>query len=1127
MPLAGIDPDGDWVTLQSIEQPEAPLGEVRVTGTDTLSYTAFDAPGIDRIRYVAADPGGATVTGELTVLVVAPTDAARPPVAPDLAVSVRPGGSIRIDPLAAVVDPGGQSVRLADPAFTVTDGLDVQIEEQSFILAAPPEPTVGTLRYTVVNAKGLTATGTVRVTVSPDAPMPDPLAKDVFVQPADLTADSDTVDVDLRGSVTNRSGRSDRLTLSVDPSSVASASLVDGRTIRVTMSAARQIVAYRVVDANGAQAGAFIVVPPRAQLVGPQLRTGVGPIVLDAGLSVDVTIGDYVTVGGAAQDEVTIAPDPEPRITQGTVVRSSATRLTLSAPSTAGGSAAMYVPIAAGSGPPVVLGIPVRIEPRLIPPPKLDSTTVPVESGTSVVVDLAALTTTHDDRQAESVSWGVGSGGSGVSAAIQGSTVTVSAAADVPRGTRVDLPIDVTDGDGKNGRGTLTVTVTGSTKPLPTVVDQQVGQGRGGAPVSVDMLTGSDDPVGLGLTVTGVRVLDGAAGIGTGPTVSGGTVSLTPAAGFVGEIVVAADVLDATKDPDRQVTATLRVQIQDRPSAPGVPAAVPGTLTARSVQLQWAPADANGAPVQNYTVTGSGIRQDCAGSDSTCVIGGLTPGQAYVFVVTATNAVGESGPSAPSAVIVPDVAPSTPGAPVAQYVTRGQISVGWSTPTGDFTPVSVMSLQVLRGDRGGSEEVVQVIDSATSPTVLTDLDPSGSYRFQVRAANQQGLSDWSAPSDALVPSGVPSAPADLTAQFVFDTGRRGIQVTWGPPGDDGGEAITSYRLTVNGADAGSGDGAWRTAFVPLEGNDPVSVSVTARNGRGEGPAAIGTVAPFGRPAQVTGLTVAPGNVSLTAGWNPADSPGRPVADYQYRVDGGAWRGVGPATSTTIPALTNGTTYQVEVRACNGESGFSDDVRCGPASDRAAGTPSGPLTDPKITVTLPDKWGSTVQVDWSLPGGNGREVVSQTVTINGSDIPPAPGQWREDVGYGVKVTATVQYCVATGTTPECRDASGTGSTANLFTVATAALAPLTGTCAVPTPYEGEWRTQATCSPGTWVEAPTAADLLCVRTGPSYPEFPAGNPAPAPFKQVNLWYQDKDRNWYRTPVLVKPDSKIPTC
>jgi hypothetical protein len=636
------------------------------------------------------------------------------------------------------------------------------------------------------------------------------------------------------------------------------------------------------------------------------------------------------------------------------------------------------------------------------------------------------------------------------------------------------------------------------------------------------MLTGSDDPVGLGLTVTGVRVLDGAAGLGSGPTVSGGTVSLTPAAGFVGEIVVAADVLDGTKDPDRQVTATLQVQIQDRPSAPGVPAAVPGTVTARSVQLQWEPADANGAPVQNYTVTGGGLRQDCPGSDSTCVIGGLTPGQAYVFVVTATNSVGESAASAPSAVIVPDVSPSVPEAPAAQYVTRGQISVSWSTPTGDFTPVSVMSLQVLRGD-----EVVQVIDSATSPTVLTGLDSAGSYRFQVRAANQQGFSDWSAPSEAMVPSGVPAAPTDLSTQFVFDPGRRGLQVSWGPPGDDGGEPIGSYRLAVNGAEAGSGDGNWRSAFVPLDGNDPVTVSVTARNGRGEGPAVTGMVAPFGRPAQVTGLLVTAGDSSLSAGWTPADSPGRPIADYQYRLDGGPWRGVGPATSTTIPALTNGTTYQVEVRACNGESGFSEDVRCGPASDRASGTPAGPLTAPKVTVSLPEKWGSVAQVDWSFPGGNGRDVVSQTVTINGSGIAPAPARWREDVGYGTTVTATVQYCVGAGSTQECKDATATGSTANLFTVATRALTPLTGTCAVPAPYEGEWRTQATCSPGTWVEAPKPADLLCVRTGPSYPEFPAGNPAPSPFNPVNVWYQDKDRNWYRQPVFLDPDSSIPTC
>jgi hypothetical protein len=570
------------------------------------------------------------------------------------------------------------------------------------------------------------------------------------------------------------------------------------------------------------------------------------------------------------------------------------------------------------------------------------------------------------------------------------------------------------------------------------------------------------------------------------------------------------------------------VQIQDRPSAPGVPAAVPGTVTARSVQLQWEPADANGAPVQTYTVTGNGLRQDCPGSDSSCVIGGLTPGQAYVFVVTATNSVGESAPSAPSAVIVPDVAPSAPAAPVAEYVARGQISVSWSVPTGDFTPVSVMALQVLRGD-----EVVQVVDSASSPTVLSGLDSAGSYRFQVRAANQQGLSEWSPPSDALVPSGVPSAPTGLSAQFVYDAGRRGVQVEWGPPGDDGGEPVAAYRLTVNGADAGSGDGNWRSAFVPLDGNDPVSVSVTARNGRGDGPAATATVAPFGRPAQVSGLELSPADSALAATWNPADSPGRPIADYQYRVDGGGWRGVGPATSVTISSLANGTDYEVQVRACNSESGFSDDVRCGPPSAPKTGRPRGALADPTVKVGPADKWSSTVAANWTFPGGNGRPVTSQTVTITGAitesrDEDKLTGSWTKDIGYGASVEVTVKYCVAdAGQPPQCREASDTATTATTFQLATQALSPLTGTCGVATQYDGEWRTQATCgADGTWVPAPTKIGVLCQQAGETYPHYPAGNPT-KPNESMNQWYLDVDGNWHRKPVFAQPDPKIPTC
>ena len=59
---------------------------------------------------------------------------------------------------------------------------------------------MASLRYTVINAKGLTASGSVKVTVSADAPTPAPVAKDIFVRPADLAANKQTVDVDVSAS---------------------------------------------------------------------------------------------------------------------------------------------------------------------------------------------------------------------------------------------------------------------------------------------------------------------------------------------------------------------------------------------------------------------------------------------------------------------------------------------------------------------------------------------------------------------------------------------------------------------------------------------------------------------------------------------------------------------------------------------------------------------------------------------------------------------------------------------------------------------------------------------------------------------------------------------------------------
>ncbi len=1059
----------------------------------------------------------------ITVLVVEPGDSARPPVAPDIAVAVRPGASIRIDPLSVVADPGGQRVTLGSPPFVASPGLDVQLDGQSFIVTAPPEPTVATLRYSVVNAKRLRATGSVEITVSPDAPLAPPLASDVFVRPADLSASARTVDVDVSGAVLNRSGRTADLTVSVDPLSAAQAVMAAPQIVRVTVTASRQIVAYRVTDRYGATAIAFIVVPPQEQLVGPQLIAGVGPIRVDAGQSVDVAIADFVTVGGGG--EPVIAANPPLRATQGTATRTSGSTLTLSAPTTAGGPAAVYVPIDDGTGVVTVLAVPAEIVPRLVPPPRLDSTDLAVEAGTTGTVDLAALTTTYDDLQESSLRYAIGQATDGIQATIQNGVVTVAVRPDVPRGTSAAIPIEVRDGDGRDGRATLAVTVTGSRLPLPTVPDQQVGQARGGIEVAVDMLTGSSDPVGLGLTVVSATVVDGVGGIAAGPTVDGGIVRLTPAVGSVGDIAVAVGIGDGTRDPERVVTATLRVSIQDRPSAPGTPGVVDGTTTATGVQLVWEPADANGSAITGYTVQGGGISRDCPGSQTSCVIDGLVPGRPYVFVVTATNGVGSSNPSPPSTAIVPDAAPAPPAAPTVQYVRRGALQVAWTPPTGDFTPVTASAVQVLRNG-----VPAQAIEGAASPLVLDGLESAAAYSFQVRASNRAGTGDFSAPSAAVVPSGVPSAPSALAADFVYDGARRSVDIRWAAPQDDGGEPVLGYRVVINNVETASGGPGFLATSVDIGPDQPISVTVLARNGRGEGPpAAPVTVAPFVRPSVVTGLAVSAEDGALAATWAPASSPGRPIAEYQYQLDGGGWVGAGAAASARIAGLSNGTTYQLRVRACNGEQGYPEDVRCGPASEPVAGRPFGGLAAPTVTAELVERWSSSVRVSWTIPDGNGRQVASRTVQISGvGEVDADAGSWTGDIGYGQQVSATVTYCV---TDPdECRTATAQSpTTATPVAFGVVGPPPLAGTCRQLPPQGGAWVDQPACPAGDWVPAGQPVQAMCAAGGPAYPQSPppGTEPPPPPPPDISDWVFAADGYWYRAPALDGSPAALPPC
>ncbi|WP_343891623.1 carboxypeptidase regulatory-like domain-containing protein [Agromyces luteolus] len=93
------------------------------------------------------------------------------------------------------------------------------------------------------------------------------------------------------------------------------------------------------------------------------------------------------------------------------------------------------------------------------------------------------------------------------------------------------------------------------------------------------------------------------------------------------------------------------------PDEPGPPTGVVAVAGDRAAEVSWAaPADDGGSPITGYTVTASpgGVTATAGAGATSVMVGGLVNGTAYTFVVKATNAVGDSSASAPSAPVTPE-----------------------------------------------------------------------------------------------------------------------------------------------------------------------------------------------------------------------------------------------------------------------------------------------------------------------------------------------------------------------------------------------------------------------------------------------------------------------------------------
>ena len=220
--------------------------------------------------------------------------------------------------------------------------------------------------------------------------------------------------------------------------------------------------------------------------------------------------------------------------------------------------------------------------------------------------------------------------------------------------------------------------------------------------------------------------------------------------------------------------------VTPRPRIPAAPEGVVVQPYSNAAKVTWTAPSDNGSSITGYVVTASSGQTCTTNGATVCVVRGLSNGSNVSFSVVATNAVGTSLPSTPTANVSIGGStlgvPATPAAPTVMPY-DGLIRVSW-TPVAP--PAAPVTRYTVTASPGGATCSVDLTASWTPETKcdVTGLDPLllPGYRFTVTATNAVGDSAVSALSTSpVLPIGLPApplagppAPAPWTPPAVID-----------------------------------------------------------------------------------------------------------------------------------------------------------------------------------------------------------------------------------------------------------------------------------------------------------------------------------------------------------------------
>ncbi|MBI0583560.1 MAG: fibronectin type III domain-containing protein [Methanomassiliicoccus sp.] len=419
-----------------------------------------------------------------------------------------------------------------------------------------------------------------------------------------------------------------------------------------------------------------------------------------------------------------------------------------------------------------------------------------------------------------------------------------------------------------------------------------------------------------------------------------------------------------------------------RAAAPGQPTDLSATAGNGQVTLSWNPPSEGGSSVDYYVVNQNSVELATHYTGTSATIAGLTNGQTYTFSVAAYNGsdIGSPSNEVTSTPVAPT--PTLPGAPTGLTATPGdrEVRLSWAAPSSDAG--AAIDHYVVYQD------AVALSNNPTATSVtISGLTNGQQYSFTVAANNSAGTGPQTSAVQATpnATSAAPGAPTGLQAA----PGNGQITLTWSAPSNNGGSAITAYKV-YRGTTAG-GETLLATIGNVLTYTDSSVTNgvtyyynVSAVNSVGEGsrstevstaPTASSTV-----PSVPLTLASAAGNNQVTLSWAAPSSDGGAAIDYYVIYRDGADIAHITGTSTTVSGLTNGQQYSFTVAAHNSEG-------TGPQTAAVTVTPGSGFTVPgaptDLTITPGD---GQVTLSWKAPSNDGGAAIDYYIVYqNGVDV----------------------------------------------------------------------------------------------------------------------------------------------